>query len=106
MVEVVAEDDVVAVEVFFRCEGETETVEVVDVFGVREVWRGLGGVFGEAAVVLDSYAEAGGEVVGGDARGLLGVDGERRLVLVVGAGGDGEDVLVGHGGRCLGVVVW
>lgn len=101
MVEVVAEDQVIAVDVFvFEGEAEFEAVEVGGVRGVGEVGGCGGGVGGEAAVVLDADGEGGGEAGGGDGGALGGVDGDGALVLVGWAGGDGEDVVfcaAGHG---------
>ena len=94
MVEVVPEHQIVPVDVFFGGEGEFEGVEVVLVRGVGEVGRGLRGVGGEAAVVLDSDAEVGSQVGGGDGCRGGSVDGEGSLVGVGWTGGYGEDEMV------------
>lgn len=60
MIEVVAEDEVVAVDVLLRREGEFEAVEVVFVRWGREVGACGGGIVGFAAVVLDADAELRG----------------------------------------------
>ena len=97
VVEVVAEDEVVAADVVLRGEVEGQGVQVCGVRRVREVRGGFGGAGGQAAVVLDAGGDVGAAERAVDVCRLLGVDGDLLLVGVVGAGGDVEDVFVGHG---------
>ena len=98
VVEVVAEDEVVAADVVLGGEVEGQRVEVCGVRGVREVGGGFGRAGGQAAVVLHAGGDVGAAVGAVDVCGLFGVDGDLLLVGVVWACGYGEDVFVCHGG--------
>jgi hypothetical protein len=127
--EVVAKDEVVAIDRLFGCKGEGDGVAVVGVLRGGEVGRRAGSAFGEAcgelvdcygwdkdlqrrraSVVFDADVQSRVEVLCGNVDGLLAVD-VHGLVFgcVVGrSGGDPEHVffvVLCHGGASAGVHV-